>query len=184
MATDSILSQLPMFEPIVPLTLGKYAFIDIEDMDLLNHKWSTNPRPNGNAYAFRSIYPGGKVQKEIMHRVILERIIGRPLMPGELVDHIDGDGLNNRRANLRLATPKENMRNRKRAVTNKSGYKGVTFFPRTGKWKASIGVDGKCISLGYFDTPQSAYAAYCKAGRELHGEFFNPGDTPQNGDNS
>lgn len=87
------------------------------------------------------------------------------------IDHRDGNSLNNRRANLRLATHAQNQHNRKAYATNTSGYKGVSYYRPTGKWVARIELKGKCKGLGYFFTPEAAHAAYIAAAKELHGEF-------------
>src|ERR1043165_3940616 len=100
-------------------------------------------------------------------------MIGRPLEKHELVDHIDGNGLNNRRSNLRLATYAQSSMNRGRNIKNSSGYKGVDL--KDGKWRAEIQVSRKKVYLGRFSTPEEAYAAYCEAAKKYHGEFANFG---------
>lgn len=87
------------------------------------------------------------------------------------IDHINGNKSDNRFSNLRLATSRENSRNMKKSLANKSGFKGVCFDKRSGKWKANIRSKLKQIFLGYFPTPELAHMAYCKAAAELHGEF-------------
>lgn len=67
------------------------------------------------------------------------------------------------------------MRNTGKRSTNKSGYKGVYWRADMGTWRAAITIDYKRVSLGYFDTPEQAHAAYCKAALELHGDFANFG---------
>ena len=90
--------------------------------------------------------------------------------PGENhIDHIDGNGLNNKFANLRLATSAQNSFNQKTRADNTSGYKGVT--KHRNKWKVQITAHGFYYHLGTFDTPELAHMAYCKAAAELHGEF-------------
>jgi hypothetical protein len=91
---------------------------------------------------------------------------GRPT-----IDHCDGDSTNNRWTNLRRATLSQNNANRRRPQQNTSGYKGVCFDPKCGKWKATIRKDGHTIYLGLFSTPQAAHAAYVAAARKLFGEF-------------
>lgn len=86
------------------------------------------------------------------------------------VDHRNGDGLDNRRANLRPATHAENMANRGAPQNNTSGFKGVTAY-RTGRWRASITVAGRHQHLGYFDTPELAAAAYDSAALAAFGEY-------------
>lgn len=87
------------------------------------------------------------------------------------IDHIDGNGLNNKFSNLRLATAQQNMWNRGVNCTNKSGYKGVCYHKLTGKWMAGITSKNGTRYLGVFMTPELAYMAYCKAAAELHGDF-------------
>lgn len=89
----------------------------------------------------------------------------------DLIDHIDGDGLNNAWANLRPADKITNGANSRRRITNTSGYKGVCFSKAQQKWRASINHNRKHIALGYFDTPEEAHAAYARKAAELFGEF-------------
>ena len=96
------------------------------------------------------------------------------LPPHVLVDHIDRNRLNNSKENLRQCNKKQNQRNRTKQLNNTSGFKGVSYDKKRNKWQAGIGVNGKRIGLGRFDTPELAYEAYCKSARELHGEFFHP----------
>jgi hypothetical protein len=91
------------------------------------------------------------------------------------VDHIDHCPSNDRWTNLRLATQSQNQANTRRRTS--SGLKGVKF--RDGKWLATISVNNKKKHLGSFINPSDAHAAYVAAGRELHGEFFFPGENLQ-----
>ena len=106
-----------------------------------------------------------------MHREILSRMLGRPLLRSEDVDHINGDGLDNRRSNLRLATRSQNKCNTGLRSDNTSGYKGVCFDKNRGKWIAYAYLHGKGYRFGQFDTPELAYEARCERVKELHGEF-------------
>lgn len=87
----------------------------------------------------------------------------------ESVDHINGDGLDNRRANLRICTPSQNSMNRNKQSNNKSGYKGVRKMGNG--WQAKIGVCRKVICIGTFSTPEAAAHAYDDAARKYHGAF-------------
>ena len=100
--------------------------------------------------------------------IFMHRLITRP-PEGFEVDHIDRDPLNNQRANLRVCSHAENMRNRGRFANNVSGMKGV--YPSQGRWRAQIRFNGQKIHLGYFDSPSLAHAAYAQASDRLHGEF-------------
>lgn len=87
------------------------------------------------------------------------------------IDHIDGNKTNNRFANLREATSSQNRCNSKRQINNQSGYKGVVWAKDQRKWRAQIYINKRKVFLGYFDIPELAHMAYCKAAAELHGEF-------------
>ena len=91
--------------------------------------------------------------------------------PKDLIDHRDGDGLNNRWANLREADSSKNTQNSRRRSDNRSGLKGVNFVARLNKWKSRVSLNGKRIYLGSFATPEAAHAAYAAKAIELHGEF-------------
>lgn len=91
------------------------------------------------------------------------------------VDHINGDGHDNRWCNLRPATLSQNMHNMRKNSNNKSGYKGVHWSKASGKWVANIGLNGEKLYLGGYDTPELAYEAYCEAADKYHGEFANYG---------
>lgn len=150
---------------LITLTQGLAATVDDDDFEALSaHKWyATQARLL--YYAARAIpisEGGGKI---LMHRLLFD------FPKGMSIDHIDGDGLNNCRANLRLATHAENMRNRGRQKNNSSGFKGVFWDDSSKQWMSRIKVEGRPIYLGLFSTPAEAYVAYCAAAVELHGEF-------------
>lgn len=115
-------------------------------------------------YAIRTIRVDGKQKTQFLHRFLLD--------PGDLeIDHRNGDGLDNRRDNLRIATRAENSRNTGVRRDNSSGFKGVSFHKQCRKWTAQIKLDGKLHRLGLHATPELAHAAYCRAAAELHGQF-------------
>lgn len=91
--------------------------------------------------------------------------------PASSIDHINCDKTDNRITNLRLATDPQNGWNVGLNSKNTSGYKGVTFYSLTGKWRSRITVSGQVKYLGYYDTPEEAHAAYCEAAKKYHGEF-------------
>lgn len=103
------------------------------------------------------------------HRLAFLYMTGN--LPTVYVDHKNSDGTDNRWANLRLATNSQNQMNVAMWAHNTSGFKGVSWHKREGRWSANIRIDGKKKSLGYFDDPKEGYAAYCEAARLHHGEF-------------
>lgn len=156
----------------IPLTKGHIATVDESDADLVNSYWHAKVRVGRNAiYAARNAQRDGKRTEEHMHRIVLSRVIGRDLLDGEFVDHIDGNGLNNRRENLRVATAYENRYNLPAISSNKTGYKGVYLRKENNKYISTITFESKRIYLGEFATPEEAYKAYCDAAKKYHGEF-------------
>lgn len=153
------------------LPTGETVTVDMEDADLLTFRWSNN----GIGYAYRAL-PRPSHKMSYLHREILARIVGRDLVKGECCDHINLNKLDNRRCNLRLATRKQNIQNQPRRVTNRSGYKGVRKYKNCSTYEARITINGQCIYLGSFPTAELAHEAYCAAGRQHFGEFFNSGD--------
>jgi hypothetical protein len=84
------------------------------------------------------------------------------------IDHIDRDPSNNKIANLRVVSRSENQHNRVKSRNNTSGYKGVTYFKRTGRWRAQIWAGNVNRYIGYFDTAEEASAAYQNAAMIFH----------------
>lgn len=91
--------------------------------------------------------------------------------PVSRIDHKDTDRSNNAWTNLRLATNSQNKANMGKRADNKSGFKGVSWYPQTKRWVAQIRCEGKSKTLGYFHDPEHAHAAYCEAAKRLFGEF-------------
>lgn len=103
------------------------------------------------------------------HRLAWLWMTGR--WPADQIDHINLDRADNRWCNLREATNTQNQANRGPRPTNTSGYKGVYWHRRIGKWHASISVDGRLKCLGYRETKEEAAALYAEAAINQHGEF-------------
>lgn len=120
---------------------------------------------NGKGYMHGGIM--GKLHKA--HRVAWAIHYGE--IPAHFIDHVNGNKSDNRIENLRVATNSQNKMNMPHPRNNTSGFKGVSFYKRNGRWRAGIGANGKQKTIGYFDSPEEAYAAYCNAAKELHGEF-------------
>ncbi len=151
---------------IVPLTRGFAAQIDTDDLDkVVGYNWFAVVQKHC-IYAVRRVAGvKGKGSKVSMHRTIIQA------REHEQVDHIDLNGLNNCKANLRIATPMQNTWNRRRNSANTSGLKGVCWNKASDKWQSQIKVNGKSKYLGLFDTPELAHAAYCEAASRFHGDF-------------
>lgn len=109
-------------------------------------------------------------QLYLAHRIVWSKSIG-VIGEGVFIDHRDGNPFNNRLDNLREASRSQNGMNRRVNRNNASGYKGVSWSKRIGKWKAAITVSKKDIHLGYFQSRWGAYAAYREASSVHHGEF-------------
>ena len=150
----------------IPLTKGQWAIVDKADYLPLSRMGSwyyqIGPR-NASGYAAMKGSDGRLV---LMHRVILG------LARGQFSDHINGDTIDNRRANLRAATPSQNMFNRKLNKNNTTGYKGVIHGPTTQRpFLAVIQKGGKATRLGAFSTPTEAATAYNAAAVRLFGPY-------------
>jgi HNH endonuclease len=149
----------------VELSQGFTAFIDDGDFELINnYKWHVSLVGSKVKQAMCNTVINGKPTKLSMHRLLM-----KPLVL-EVVDHIDGNPLNNQKCNLRLCSPTENQYNRPRTINNQSAYKGVWETP-SGKFRSYIKVDSKRINLGTFTTAELASKAYKDASKQLHGQF-------------
>lgn len=149
----------------IPLTRGFHALVDDEDYEYLSqHRWAVSINRKIH-YAVRTLYIGRLHQTARMHRVILNA------PNGILVDHVDGDGLNNTRANLRLATNAQNIRNSRKSGSRGSQYKGVSLHNQTGRWQVHITINGKVTHVGIFADEIEAALAYDKAAKKHFGEF-------------
>jgi len=135
--------------------------------------WPRTGRPSGreilttNAQGYRVVVLMGRQYR--VHRVAWLMMYGK--WPPELLDHANGNRTDNRLVNLREANRAENNRNRCMSRNNTSGFKGVTYDKNRKKWQAKIWRNNKAIHLGRYASAQQAFAAYCKASREYHGEF-------------
>jgi hypothetical protein len=167
---ESVVLPEPESEVVyVPLTQGQFARIDeSEAYKTKPYLWGTMfNKETGTYYAVaHTKNEDGMRTKIYMHQLILEP------REGFWTDHIDRKKtLDNRKSNLRYATPAENAWNTGPRSTNTSGYKGVTWDKRRGKWKAQISVNGRHYNLGHYPSKEDAYAAYCAAAIKYHGEF-------------
>jgi len=154
----------------IPLTYGQFAKIDPEDyIWLVQFKWYCQ-KNSRNCYAARSIRSVKRKNKRtmiFMHRLIMNTPKNR------FCDHINHNGLDNRRANLRNCTHKQNCANSRPHLDSISKYKGVSWSRQLKKWSAYIKINDKSRNLGYFESEVEAARAYDRAAKEFHGRFAN-----------
>ena len=153
----------------IPLTQNKTALIDDEDIALIcQYRWHA-------VRIYKTWYAGAVIDghRTYMHRIIMDA------SDGIEVDHSNGNGLDNRRENLRLCTHAENLANQRLQTRDKlSRFKGVTWCRRTGVWIAQIKVAQKHIGLGRYDEEEDAARAYNRAAQEHFGEFARLNNVP------
>jgi len=179
----------------IPLSKGETAIVSAEDKDLVQWSWrlcDSNRKRYGTNYtcyakcwvnkkqAANSPYKYGQTKR--LHRVIMERIVGRPLARQEHTDHINGNGLDNRRENLRLVSNSQNSMNSRKPIARNgssygklSKYKGVSRYKkRNGKpggYYACVRKGGKRYHIGGCLSEEDAAKAYDKKAKELFGEY-------------
>jgi hypothetical protein len=139
----------------IPLTKGFVAIVDDEDFEWVSQtSWIYAGNGRGTHYAGRWVSKDGKRKFLRLHREVIVKAFGDA---GQFeVDHINRNGLDNRRENLRMASRKENLMNRSDYRTNKSGVKGVYWVPHCRKWEASLTVDGAKQYYGLFSNKDDA----------------------------
>ncbi len=158
----------------IKLTRGYYALVDECDFERLNrHKWQVNVRNGRPRQAGRTERRNQKSRYLTMHRVIMNPPLRQCSGQAKLiVDHINRNPLDNRRANLRLSTPQQNSWNRSCPRNSKgSKYTGVSLDRDGQKWRVRIVIDGESRFLGYYDDEKAAAMAFDKAARKHRGQF-------------
>lgn len=150
---------------LVPLTQNLFSVVDAVDAKMVGRYCWQARRGTHTDYAIRTSRATGEPKSTVfMHRLILNP-------PRDMeVDHRDGDGLNNRRTNLRMCSHVQNSRNQ-RSRCGSSEYKGVSWDGNAQKWRASIKQEGRCVYLGSFGTEVSAARAYNEAAVNRFGQF-------------
>lgn len=166
---SSFVSRDPVLKEIalVPLNIG-FAIIDAEDLELVSrYRWRFCQRTTRLAYAVTSYKKAdGKWKLIFMHRLIAKT------PEGVMTDHRDGNGLNNCKSNLRIATNAQNQHNAGIRVDKRhSKYKGVTKDRK--RWRAQIRIKGKKTYLGNYTTERDAALAYDLAAQQHFGEYAN-----------
>ena len=147
----------------IDLTQGKFALVDDEDFEWLNQwKWVFN-----NGYAVVSKYMGGGSKNTKRVTIYMHRLVNNT-PKGFETDHVNRNKLDNRKKNLRIASKSLNSINRGLRKDNTSGYKGVGWMEKRKKWYASIMINQKSKSLGYFNIMQDAILARQVAERKYH----------------
>ncbi len=145
----------------ITLTKGQTTCVDDTDYDRLLGigRWSCNNK----GYAVHYTTVSGEMLVLYMHRIILDAPAGM------VVDHINGDRLDNRRDNLRLGTISQNNANRQHYSTSEAPFKGLSW--NRGKWQVRIGVNGRRVYLGRYASPTTAALMYDAAARHFYPEF-------------
>jgi hypothetical protein len=149
---------------------GRVALVDDEDYELVvRYHWNVQedarPGHRSGPYARACVPGGGGRDYVFMHNLIAG--YGKP-------DHIDGNGLNNQRSNLRPATSAQNSMNKRKRWRATSRYVGVCWYPNREKWLTRIYRNGTMHHLGYFSSEVEAALAYDAAAREIFGEYARP----------
>jgi hypothetical protein len=145
--------------------LNLFAIVEDIDFNFLNKfKWHVRVSKSGNMYAYTK-WNTNPVKHMDMHRLIMKP------KDGFIIDHIDNNGLNNRRSNIRICTRSQNNFNRRISTNTITGFKGVHYRKDSNKFRAKIEIDKKVMYLGYFDNAKLAAKAYNDAAIKYYGEF-------------
>ena len=149
----------------IPLSQGKFALLDDDDFEYLSKfKWCVSKSNCGRKfYVMRRLSKNQGGRTQAMHRLICGCVHDKNVV----VDHIDGNSLNNQKSNLRVCTRAENSRNADKPVNNTSGYKGVYWDKSKKKWTAQIKFEKATIPLGRYHDKIEAARAYNTASIKL-----------------
>jgi len=153
-------------------TKDVYAKVDDEDYEYLSRlKW-TSSHKGRNFYAIRRQYIDERKENGLKKatKISMHRVVMKVSDKNILIDHIDGDGLNNQKSNLRIVDYKENRRNSKKAENASSKYKGVSWLKCRNRWKATIYINGKNKQIGLYKDEIKAAMAYDEFAKTHFGE--------------
>jgi len=154
----------------IPLTRGFTALVDDADFEEVVAAGPWFPRPQAHTvYCQRNVRKGADHTTQSLHAFITGTAGA---------DHRNGNGLDNQRSNLRVASASQNSMNRRVRSDNRSGFKGVTWDDHRHHWKALIYSGGRARHIGYYDSPEDAARAYDAKAAELFGEFARPNFPP------
>lgn len=155
----------------ISLSKGFETVIDAENADLgAAANWYALTSKYSQPYAFG--YVRGTKKHQLLHILIIEKAMGRTLLPHEYCDHIDRDSLNNRLVNLRVVTARESSINRGVRKDARSGYTGIGWHKHHEQWQVRINVAvGIRKTIGYFDDLSDAIVARDEAVKAVYGEF-------------
>lgn len=155
--------------PQILLSNGQSALVDDEDFEKFKGMAWVPSRIGSTSYASNRKMVGRKITYTSLHRAIVGA------KDGELVDHINGDGLDNRRENLRIANKSQNAINSKLRADNTTGYRGVSYMPKRDRYQARLFMHGKKITSKFFHTAIEAAEAYKEIALRVYGEFVRNG---------
>ena len=145
------------------------VLVDDEDFDESNKfKWSVIKSRN-TFYAIRIVNNNGNPTMVYLHR----QIMNKHLQKGLIIDHINHNGLDNRKCNLRIVTVQQNQQNSTSRKNSTSKYLGVSFYKKSLKWNAKIWINNKNLHLGYYVNENDAAQAYNKAALKHFGKYAN-----------
>lgn len=157
---------------LVPLTKGMIAIIDAEDAVIVGqYNWYAI-RPTGACTFYAHTGVGGRTVSDISLHRLLWKAWGLPETPE--IDHLNTNGLDCRRDNLRAADGFQNRFNKPAQANNTSGFKGVSWSKQKQKWRARLNAFGVEHNIGFFDDPAAASEAYRQHAATIHGRFARP----------
>lgn len=153
----------------IKLTQGQFALVDDRDYEWLSQwKWYAR-KTYSSFYAARMASVKENIGKKMIH--MHREILGISNLPNIIPDHIDNNGLNNQRHNLRIAGFSENMANRRSFKNSTSKYLGVSWYKESKKWRTTIQKNKKFKHIGLFNNETDAALAYNNAALKIHGQF-------------